>query len=833
MGLTLYKKKRNFKNTPEPGASIGSKKSALTFVVQRHAASHLHYDFRLEMEGVLKSWAVPKGPSMKPGEKRLAVFVEDHPLPYGKFFGEIPKGNYGAGIVEIWDKGTYAPVENEKGKEAKKVLLAQLKKGNLKFIINGNYLKGEFALVRLHGQEKNWLLNKKSDEHAATEFSIEKLKPIKPFSRNEKSTPEKKSKKESDKLIEETDHAWKPLQKPMLAKLTSRITDNENWLYEMKYDGYRAIAKISGRKTEIFSRNGNSFTKQYSSLSRELDRIKEEVILDGEVVIENDKGVSSFQLLQNYTKSQKGTLRYYVFDILFLNGHRIIDLPLRQRKELLNIFLKNHKFKNILNAEFTIGKGEELFKELSAKGHEGIIAKDMDSHYYPGKRSDSWLKVKSIMSQEAIICGYTLPQNSRKYFGSLILGVYKGGKLTYIGNCGTGFTETSLRELHQKLEKHILKSCPFETKPVILGAKGKVVWIKPELVCAVKFQAWTEEGRIRIPVFMGLRSDKNKKEVLIEKPEEKSGKKAVDKPNDVTLTLGKKKVECTNINKIYFPDDGITKGGIINYYRNVSKYILPYLKNRPLSLNRHPNGIKGPSFYQKDMDVQQIPSWAKTEKLYSKSNKKYINYLICNDEATLIYTANLGSIEINPWHSRYNTPDHPDYMMMDLDPGEISFKKVVDTALVIKEICDELKIECFCKTSGASGLHIFIPLGAKYDYDQTKMFAELLATLTHKRLPSITSIERAVAKRKDKIYVDFLQNRKGQTIAAPYCVRPKPQATVSTPLLWKEVNHQLTPQMFTIHNIQKRLKSTGDLWKGILGKGINLEKVLNTMDKIS
>jgi bifunctional non-homologous end joining protein LigD len=835
MSLTLYKKKRNFRNTPEPRLNGKSRKSLLHFVVQKHAASHLHYDFRLEMDGRLKSWAVPKGPSMIAGEKRLAVMVEDHPLSYGKFSGIIPKGNYGAGIVEIWDNGTYQPVDDFKDNEAEKILYAQFKKGNLKFILDGHYLKGEFALVQMQGQEKNWLLIKKADLHAVKDFNIDEVKPVRSVSGNGYApSSSMENKNEPAAPTETLEQAWKNLQHPMLAKLISEIQNRKDWLYEIKYDGYRAIAKIDNGKIEMISRNGNSFAGQYPSLIKELEKIKAAVILDGEVVIENSKGISDFQLLQNYSTTHKGTLKYYVFDILFINGHRITDLPLQKRKELLDTFFHNYKFTCIIRSDYKIGKGKELFKKLSGKGYEGIVAKDMNSAYLPGKRSDSWLKLKAVQSQEAVICGYTLPQKSRKYFGSLILGVYKGHTLLYIGNCGTGFTDASLKELHEKLEKLTSDKCPFDIIPAIQGSKGKVIWIRPVLVCQVKFHQWTKDNRLRVPVFMGLRIDKKPTETVAEKvivkEKENDGR---SNQEEMIVTAGNKKVKCTHPGKIYFPEDRITKGDVINYYRHISNYLLPYLKNRPLSLNRHPNGIHGQSFYQKDMQDEKLPAWVKTVKLYSKSNKKYINYLICNDEATLIYIANLGSIEINPWHSKYTTPEKPDYLMLDLDPGDIAFQKVVDTALTIKAICDELKVNCYCKTSGASGLHVYLPLEAKYAYAHARLFAELLANLVHKKLPQITSVERAVEKRSGKVYIDFLQNHKGQTIAAPYCLRPRPHATVSTPLRWNEVNHQLSPEMFTIQNIQQRLQEKGDLWKGILGKGIRLQTVLNRIGKLS
>lgn len=837
MSLTLYKKKRNFANTPEPGAVKGKKGPKLTFVVQRHFASRLHYDFRLEMEGVLKSWAVPKGPSMVNGEKHLAVMVEDHPLPYGKFYGEIPEGNYGAGLVEIFDNGTYKPLEP--AEDAEKSLLKQLEKGDLKIILDGTYLKGAFALVRMNdGSGKNWLLIKKSDEFSLSSFKIEDIPALK--SPDKKKVPTKPLEAKAAANLKKTQKvkslpAGKELFreefKPMLARLSKQVIDRDDWFYELKYDGYRALAQVSKGKAELISRNGNSFTRMYQSLAAELSKIKEDVVLDGEVVIEDRQGRSDFQLLQNYGTTREGILKFYVFDLLYLNGHRLEDFTLRERKELLAAFFENYKLKNIFNSPYQTGGGKKLFDELSKKNYEGIIAKNPESLYRGGRRSDSWLKVKTIQSGEAVIAGYTLPQNSRKYFGSLILGEYDGNTLKYIGNCGTGFTDASLKELHSAFEKLKTKDCPFPETPKMSGPKGKAVWILPELVCNVKFSERTDNGILRIPVFMGLRLDKEASEVEEEQTLEQH-KNHVFMEKEQTLNISGKKVKCTNLTKVYWPEEKYTKGDLIAYYQDIGKYILPYLKNRPQSLNRFPNGISAPGFYQKDMDTEQLPAWVKTAQIYSKSNNAEIDYLICNDLATLVYMANLGCIEINPWHSTYLKPDHPTYMMLDLDPGEISFIDVINTALVIKEICDEIQIPCHCKTSGATGLHVYIPLGGKYTYDEVKAFGELMAVLTHKRLPDTTSIERRVANRKDKIYVDFLQNRKGQTIAAPYSVRPRPLATVSTPLLWEEVTHSLSPEQFTMKNIAKRLEKVGDLWQPVLQKGIVLQRVLKLVEKL-
>jgi len=832
MSLAQYKKKRNFADTPEPAATKGIKKSRLSFVVHRHDASHLHYDFRLELEGVLKSWAVPKGPSMIAGEKRLAVMVEDHPLPYGKFYGEIPKGNYGAGNVEIWDRGQYKPIAGSDN--AEKNLMAQLYKGDLKFILNGTHLKGAFTLVRMNdGTEKNWLLIKKNDEYAHQSYMIESIQSLKSKHKKKVSSIKSDVAKTKTARFPSIKKVLFPTEipKPMLAKQSRQIMDNATWLYEMKYDGYRVISIIKNGKAELYSRNSNSFSKIFQSITDELNSINENVILDGEVVIENKSGISDFQLLQNYQSTKQGILKYYVFDIIYLNGHDISDFQLLKRKELLGAFFENYNFKNIFNSVYQVGDGKKLFEKLSSKGYEGVIAKEPQSTYLAGKRADTWLKMKSTMMQEAIICGYTAPQNSRQYFGSVILGMYSGKNLKYIGNCGTGFTEASLKELHSEFEKLKTSTHPFSSVPKMNGIKGKPSWIKPELVCNIKFLEWTQDEHMRNPVFMGLRNDKEVKEVLNESADLMRIASSTTEKEKV-ITLSGKKVKCTNLDKIYFPGESYTKGDLINYYQSISKFILPYLKNRPQSLNRHPNGITGQSFYQKDMDVKQIPTWIKTVKLFSKSNDATIDYLICNDAATLVYMANLGCIEINPWHSTYLKPDEPGYMTLDLDPGEISFIDVVNTALVIKEICDEINIPCYCKTSGATGLHIYIPLAAKYNYDDVKIFAEIMSTIVHSRLPNTTSIERSTAKRKDKIYIDFLQNRKGQTIAAAYSVRPRAYATVSTPLLWKEVNHQLTPEMFTIKNTEQRLLKTGDLWKPVLQKGVVLSKALKSIEKL-
>lgn len=565
----------------------------------------------------------------------------------------------------------------------------------------------------------------------------------------------------------------------------------------------------------------------YAPIAKELAQVKDEVILDGEVVIENEKGISDFQLLQNYPRTKKRKLYYYVFDILYLNGHSTTGFPLFKRKELLSSFFEAYSFRNIIEAPYNTSNGQEYFEQLIKDGQEGVIAKEANSLYHPGVRTEKWYKVKKEEKLIATIAGYTLPLQSRLFFGSLILGEFVGGGFRYIGNCGTGFSDAQMRDLFDQFEKLIIPSHPFEVNPKLNGVKGKPVWIKPILTCTVKFLERTEEGLLRNPVFISL----HKKPVGMKKAKAKTTRR-LNSIEEGTIQVNRKPVKLTNVDKVYWPDDGYTKGDLITYYRSVQAFILPYLKNRPISLLRHPNGIHGKSFYQKDMDIEQIPDWIKTEKIYSPSRGEDIDYFICNNETSLVYLANLGCIEINPWHSTYLKPDHPTYLILDLDPADIPFTAVVDTALAIKEICDQVEISCYCKTSGATGLHVYIPLAGRYDDEQVKIFARLLASLTHEQVPNITSIERRTDKRKDKVYVDFLQNRKGQTIAAAYSVRPRPGAPVSTPLRWKEVKHSLNPSDFHMFNTIRRLERTGDLWTDVIRKTTPMLTVIKNLEKV-
>lgn len=824
MPLTLYRKKRNFKKTPEPNGKGKATKSALSFVVQRHNASHLHYDFRLEIDGVLKSWAVPKGPSMNPADKRLAMMVEDHPYNYKNFEGTIPEGNYGAGIVEIWDEGYYTDIEGSDKKTSEKNLREQLKEGNLKFVLHGKKLKGEFALVQMKGKMKNaWLLIKHRDEYAIDELydSESETAPDSPINKELRNPVKKKGTVNGKRLNK--------FVKPMLSKEGDKLFDSKDWIFEIKWDGYRAIAEVDKSRVSLYSRNGNSFNNTYPIIVRELSRMGINATLDGEIVALDEKGNSNFQLLQDYGHHPDVPLRYYVFDILSLDGKDTMHLPLLKRKELLKKELKKNE--SVIYSDHFEGKGTALFNETKKRNLEGIMAKKSDSIYYPGKRTYDWLKIKHHKTQDAIIAGFTQPRGSRKYFGALVLATREGGVLKYMGHTGSGFDAGMLKEISKKLEPLIQKQSPFDE---IVKTNMPVTWVKPGLVCEVKYTEMTKEGILRHPIFLRMRSDKGVKEVAEENEVETAQIKKEDSSDGSgkTYSFGKIKVPTTNNQKIFWPEEGITKGDVIAYYQNMAAYILPYLKDRPQSLRRNPNGIKDSGFFQKDMS-SSAADWVKTFRVFSESNNKDIDYLICNDKATLAYMNNLGCIEINPMHSTTKAIDKPDYLVIDIDPSEENtYNQVIEVANVIHEIFEKAGAANYCKTSGATGMHVYAPLGKQYTYEQVKDFAKIICILAQQQLPGFTTLERNLKKRgKPNIYLDHLQNRRGQTIASVYSLRPFPHATVSTPLKWNEVKAGLTPSQFNINTIGARLKKMGDIFSGILGKGIDISACIRKLEK--
>ena len=836
MPLDEYTRKRDISRSREPPAQLRKTEADLRFVVQKHAASHLHYDFRLELDGVLKSWAVPKGPSLNPLDKRLAMQVEDHPFEYRNFEGVIPKGNYGAGEVIIWDQGSYHAPGAKDRPASEEAIRKGLGKGDLKLILNGRKLRGEFALVKIQRDQRqgskgnSWLLLKKQDDFATSDditlkdrsvlsnLTVEELKGADSLS-DRKGTLEHTRKEPPDPMLHHV--------APMLATPVVKAFDDPDWVFEVKLDGYRAIAEIREGAVSLYSRNGIPFNAKFPAIVRELETIGGQAILDGELVALDEKGRSSFQLLQNYWRRGEGTIAYFVFDLLYLNGWDLRARALLERKGLLRDMLP--ELDSVRYSDHLQGQGVTLYELARDSNLEGIIAKQSASRYQVGKRSREWLKIKIKLRQEAIICGYTRPRKSRSYFGSLVLGAFEAGSLTYIGLCGGGFDEETLRELYEKLQPLVVSDSPFNRK---IPTGMPVTWVKPQLVCEVSFTEWTGDKVMRHPVFLGLRDDKEPAAVTREIPEVEVPKPAETGSGTEELERSspvRGKVRFTNRDKVFWPEEGYTKGDVIEYYRNISGYILPYLKDRPESLYRTPHGITEKGFFQKEAK-HTVPEWVRTEQVFSESNNKYISYLLCQDEQTLLYMANLGCIEINPWLSRFPQLDNPDQLVIDLDPEDISFEKVIEAAVAVREVLNSAGITAYPKTSGASGMHIYIPLAGRYDYATAGTFAHLLAQLTHNLVPGFTSLVRSPSKRQKKVYLDYLQNRRGQTIAAPYSIRPRPGATVSTPLEWDEVKPGLDPRDFTIRTIHERLKDKGDLFKGVLGQGVDLEECLKRLE---
>lgn len=884
MALKEYRKKRDLNSTPEPeGGKPG--KNVLRFVVQQHDASSMHYDFRLELNGVLKSWAVPKGPSMNPDDKRLAIMVEDHPYDYKNFEGIIPEGNYGAGTVIVWDEGEFIALKKPEGtkKEMEKELERELKRGKVEISLKGSKLKGNFVLIKSSYQGQNsWLLKKMEDNKALSSDVLRKNKSvksgltIKQLKKEMKSnsslraatTQKKNSKVKSSAKSSSKSRLKKPSSIPnlMLATLTDAPFDDEGWTFEVKWDGYRALAVCAGEDVQLISRNGKSFSDKFYPVTVALKALALNAILDGEIVAPNEKGVSDFGKLQNWRSESDGELLYYVFDILWKEGKDLTELPLVERRKILEETLSEEE--SILISEQFDAKGTAFYEAAEKLNLEGIMAKRKDSLYFPGIRTKDWLKIKINKRAEMVIGGYTRNNGSSKKISALLAGAYEDGKLIFKGKIGTGFNKKDEEELLKLFQKFKRKTSPFKEEPDVNKASrfrpdppnAEVTWVKPEVVVEVAYTEMTSDGVMRHPSFKGIRTDKAPQQVHPETPlpvEEAVDKKqasAKKKPNTKppkipspklkpgtnkerkTLlnptdkqqekTLNGEKLKFTNLGKLYWPKEKITKRDLLNYYYQAAPFILPHLKGRPQSLYRFPNGITGKGFYQKNV-TGKVPGWITKFPYESEGEKK--NYMVCTHEASLLYMVNLGCISMNPWSSRVEKPDYPDYCIIDLDPDKNDFNQVIETANVVKEVLKQAGIEGYCKTSGSTGMHVLIPLGAKYDYDLSKEFARLIATIVNEELPDFTSIERATAARKGKIYIDFLQNRPQATIASVYSVREKPGATVSMPLPWDEVKKGLKISDFTINNAIARMREYGDIFKPVLGKGIDMEKAIKKL----
>jgi bifunctional non-homologous end joining protein LigD len=814
MGLKDYFRKRSFKETPEPRGGLKRGKSKkLAFVIQEHHATALHYDFRLEIDGVLVSWAVPKGPSLDPHEHHLAIRTEDHPFEYRKFEGVIPKGQYGAGNVIIWDEGWYEARKGELA-DSEATMRTELKKGHVTFILHGKKLNGEFALIKLRNSDdpKAWLLVKKGDEYASTQDVTKQDESV-------------LSHKHVDDLggkvpiLSDYPKKARPWHvKPMLCTLVDEPFDREGWLFEIKWDGYRAVASKRKDKVELYSRNGLDFAQKYAPVAEALRSIAHDVILDGEIVVVDGDGKPHFEWLQGWHKQPQGNLKFYAFDILWCDGRDVRSMPLTTRKALLKNILPSNEILQYSDHIETAGK--KLFEQMKKQNLEGMIAKRADSPYREDVRGQDWLKVKTGYRQEVVIGGYTAPQGSRKYFGSLLVGVFENSELVYSGHSGGGIPDEDRKNLLARLQKLARKSSPFKTEP---KPNAPVQWVRPQLVCEMSFAEWTSDNMMRHPQFEGLRPDKKPTDVAREKPH---NTKTMPVKNPGGLPF-----ELTHPDKVFFPKTKYTKGDLVKYYEAVAEYMLPYLSDRPHSLIRMPSGIDGESFYQKNNP--HLPDWVPHKDIFSESNNENLRWMVGGDLSTLLYMVQLGCVEINPWNSRVGSLDHPDWIVIDLDPDGNDFEEVIEIARTVHEVCEEWGVPTHPKTSGKSGIHIYIPMGAKYTYEQGKNLAHLIVLEVHKRTPKITSVERMPEKRKRKIYLDYLQNREGQTLAAPYSVRPTPEATVSMPLHWSEIKPGLKPTDFTIQNALKRIKKNGDIFDPVLAKPIDLKKVLKNIPQFS
>jgi len=770
--LREYERKRARGRTPEPFGADTSSGGDPIFVVQRHDARRLHYDFRLERDGALASWAVPKGIPREPGQRHLAVHVEDHPLEYATFEGEIPAGQYGAGTVEIWDRGTYE-------------LLEEKKDGGLTVRLAGERLRGTWTLVpaKLDGNEKNWLLLRKQDDESP---ALAKTKG--------------------------------PEYVPMLATLAPEVPRGEGWLYEVKWDGYRAIARVAGGETTLTSRRGNDLTGRFADVARAIARAVRtpDCVLDGEVCALDEEGRSSFSVMQQ----GKGPLVYYAFDLLEVDGEQLLELPLRERRTRLAELLDPRD--GTVRPSEAFDDGEALYEAAQEQGLEGVIAKRADSRYQPGRRTGDWLKVKTHGRQEFVIAGYTKGQGRRSgRLGSLVLAVNRGGELHYAGNCGTGFTEAEIEKLMGKLRPLERATPPFAVVPKMPKVKkSDVVWVTPKLVCEVEFAEWTHDGRLRAPSYKGLREDKTPAEVRREQPLE------------TEIRRGRRTLRLSNLDKLFWPEEGITKGDLLAYYREVGPALLPHLRDRPFTMKRYPDGWQGKHFFQKDAP-SHMPEWIPSETYRSTSRetrqKRTIRYPLVNDELALLWMVNMGCIDMNTWYSRVDRPERPDWVLFDLDPSpDVGFREVVQVALLVKEVLDALGLAGFPKTSGADGFHVLVPVERRSTYDDTREFAEIVAGTLARTHRGLVTTEWAKAKRRG-VLIDANQNGEGKTIASAYSVRPRAGAPVSTPLRWDEVSEELDPLDFTMEVVLGRVEREGDLFEGVLTTRQSLGRALRAV----
>src|SRR5438874_4838783 len=835
--LSTYRAKRAFDQTPEPGGLVPkpARKQGGLLIVHMHDATRLHWDLRLELDGVLKSWAVPKGPSANPADKRLAIKVEDHPLEYGDFEGIIPEGNYGAGTVIVWDRGIWVPLEDVR---------EGFEKGKLLFELRGYKLHGRWTLIKLKKTEKEWLLIKERDEYVSTEpYSNESV--LSGLTNDELRDAKQRAepvKKELEQLgapkralrVEDTEL--------MLAETRAEPFTKDGWIFEVKLDGYRMRAACQNGEPILYSRKGLDYTESFPEIARAVKAIPfEGVILDGELVVTNESGHPSFNKLQARAKlgareakraAIESPATLYVFDLLAFAGYDLRKLPLVKRKEILQKVLPQTG--PLRYSEHFEKNGEALYEQVVKLGLEGILAKKADSPYRGG-RSGDWLKIRADRIDDFVVVGFSKPKGSRGGFGSLHVGAYKDGKLIYCGRAGSGFSGAQLNEISAQLTALIRTTPPCE--PPANGALPKGAdhtWVEPRLVCDVRYKEFTTDGLLRQSVFVRFRDDKKPEDVMM--PGQAGDGR---REKDVTVTPERtsplsplpREVKLSNLDKVFWPEEGYTKGDLIGYYRSMGPWLLPYLKNRPVVLTRYPDGINGKSFYQKDA-TGFVPEWLQTVRIWSEDTQRDIQYFVANDIESLTYLVNLGTIPLHIWMSRIDDLTRPDWCLIDLDPKEAPFANVVTLAKTMQKLCDEVEMPAFIKTTGKSGLHIMLPLGRQLTYDQSLQLAILFSRLVTDRHPDIATTQRTISKREGKVYVDAFQNRAGQLMVAPYSVRPTPGAPVSMPIAWDEVNGKLHNSKFTIANALKRMQKLGnDPVRPVLDTKPNLMKILERLNE--
>jgi len=849
--LAVYRAKRAVERTPEPAGkvAVGPTAGGL-FVVHKHAATRLHYDLRLEMRGVLESWAVPKGPSRNPQDKRLAVHVEPHPIEYGDFEGLIPEGNYGAGAVIVWDRGAWVPLEDpEHGME----------KGKLLFDLKGYKLRGRWTLVKIKSRStrqdntgKEWLLIKERDHLVATngdEFvqgsvlsglTVEELRDGNPRAAAIARSLEQLKAPRRRFTVRDV--------KVMLAEPREAPFSRAGWIYEIKYDGYRMLAGRAGGDAALLTRNANDATQTFPEVTRAVRALPYDgLVLDGEVVCLDDGGRPSFDRLQKRGRlTRPPEIRraavdypatYFVFDLLAFEGFDLRPLPLLARKMLLQRVLPEAgalKYTDHIEEQ-----GEAFYDGLMRLKLEGMVAKKADGPYRAG-RSSEWIKVRADKTDDFVVVGFTRPKGSRSGFGALHVAHYVDGTLTYAGRVGSGFTAAQLEPIQQALES-AKRTDPPCAGPVPRGAD--TVWIEPAVVCEVRYKEMTAQGLLRQPVFLRFRDDKRPEECV------RAGKREAgsEKPQPGLSVSGTRagpalpasrfplpdasSVALSNVDKVFWPADGYTKGDLIAYYRAISPWLLPYLADRPLVLTRYPDGIEGKSFFQKDAPGF-APEWVRTETLWSEGSERELRYFICDSEAALIYIINLGAIPLHIWGSRIGTLEQPDWCILDLDPKEAPFTHVVTVARAIKRLCDAIELPCFPKTSGSTGVHVLVPVGRQLTYEQTRQLGHLLARVIVGEHPDIATVTRNPAKREGKVYLDYVQNGHGRLLVAPFSVRPLPGAPVSMPLPWSEVNARLSLGKFTIKTAPARIqKLGGDPLHGVLSEQPDLHGALERLQR--